>query len=88
MHSHSWNLACAVLSGQYEHGIGFSSDWEIAPSLAFRTITKAGDIYEVTDPNLFHYTKPINCEETYSVMLVGPRTRPRKSLNNSKLSSE
>ena len=85
MHSHSWNLACALLSGQYEHGIGFASERDATPKISFRTITKAGDIYEVCDPNLFHYTKPIECTETYSVMLVGPRTRPRTSLNNSEL---
>ncbi len=87
MHSHSWNFACKVLQGEYEMGIGFSSDRNKPPTSVYTSFVKAGDIYEITSPNVWHYTKPTSdTPYSYSVMLIGERHRERKAENNEKLS--
>ena len=87
MHSHSWPLACKVLNGEYETGIGYSNDRNHTPKSDFTSFVKSGDIYEILSPNLWHYTKPVkNCKFTYSVLLIGERCRERKAENNDKLS--
>jgi hypothetical protein len=87
MHSHSWNFACKVLQGKYEMGIGFSSDRNKPPASIYTSFVKAGDIYEMTSPNIWHYTKPTSdTAYSYSVMLIGERYRERRAENNEKLS--
>lgn len=80
MHSHSWDLACKVLQGEYEMGVGFSSDRNIIPPSIYKTIVKFGDIYEMTSSDIWHYTKPLT-PYSYSVILIGERTRERRAEN-------
>jgi hypothetical protein len=89
MHSHSWNFACKVLDGEYEMGVGFSKNRDEPPSSVFTSFIKAGDIYEMLSPNIWHYTKPLkHIDCTHSVMLIGPRIRDRQAQNNEKLSNK
>lgn len=84
MHSHSWKFACKVLQGEYEMGVGFSEDRNKPPQSVFTSYIKSGDCYEMLSSNMWHYTKPTkNTKYSYSVMLVGERTRERKAQNNS-----
>ena len=87
MHSHSWAFACKVLQGGYEMGIGFSQNRDIPPKPIMTSMIKSGDIYEMTSPDVWHYTKPLENKISYSVLLIGDRCRERKAENNSPLSS-
>jgi hypothetical protein len=83
MHSHSWSFACKVLQGEYEMGVGFSEDRDKPPKSIFTSFIRAGDIYEMLSPNIWHYTKPTKITPySYSIMLIGPRCRERKAQNN------
>lgn len=88
MHSHSWDFAIKVLKGGYEMGVGFSNDRNIIPEANYVSYVKDGDIYSMTDEKIFHYTKPILNDVSYSIMVVGPRKRERKALNNNKLTKD
>jgi hypothetical protein len=86
MHSHSWPFACLVVNGGYEMGIGYSQTRDIIPTATFTTFVKPGDIYQMLDCNMYHYTKPLNdTEASYSILLIGERTRARQALNNDPL---
>lgn len=87
LHSHSWPFAIKVLEGGYEMGIGFSKDRDIPPDTAATVFIKAGDTYQITSPDVWHYTKPLTNEESWSIMLIGPRWRHRKAQNNEPLSA-
>lgn len=86
MHSHSWSFACKVLQGGYEMGVGFSSDRSVVPRALMTSMVNSGDIYEMTSPDIWHYTKPLENKVSYSVLLIGDRCRERKAENNSPLS--
>lgn len=82
MHSHSWAFALKIIEGGYEMGLGFSASQDIAPEAILTICLQAGDMYEMTSSDVWHYTKCIEHVESWSVMLVGPRWRKRKSVNN------
>src|SRR6185503_7498206 len=72
---HPWPSAIRVLSGKYEMGIGFGAGDE-APPVAARVILSAGNEYEMTHPDGWHYVRPIN-EPSMSLMVTGrPWERP------------
>lgn len=87
MHSHSWAFALCIVKGGYEMGMGFSKDRNQIPETIFQMQIKEGDIYEMTSSDVWHYTKPLLNELSYSVMLVGDRWRERKAENNEPLGS-
>lgn len=89
MHSHSWPFAVKVIEGGYEMGVGYSTDRAVVPDATFSCIVKPGDIYQMQDMNMWHYTKPLgDCQASYSIMLLGPRRRERLAQNNDPLSNE
>ena len=89
LHSHSWALAVKVIEGGYEMGMGESENRDCAPTELKETIVKPGDVYEMLDSRQWHYTKCLpETKYSYSIMLIGPRTRERKALNNDPLSLE
>lgn len=89
MHSHSWPFACKVIKGEYEMGVGFSNNRNNPPKSVFTSFVKAGDVYEMLSPDIWHYTKPTeNTECSYSILLIGERCRERKAENNSSLSDK
>lgn len=89
MHSHSWPFACFVVAGGYEMGVGYSLDRNAVPQATFTCFVKPGDVYEMLDCQMYHYTKPlIQTEASYSILLIGPRTRERQAVNNDPLTQE
>ena len=92
LHSHSWPLAVKIVEGGYEMGIGQSEpdqDRDCAPIKLTESLVKPGDVYEMLDSRQWHYTKCLpETKYSYSIMLIGPRRRPRKALNNNPLSEE
>ena len=69
-HPHPWPMASYILKGEYEMGVGYSQNSEIEPLLATRLIISDGSSYEITNPNCWHYVRPIN-DPSYSLMVTG-----------------
>jgi hypothetical protein len=88
IHSHSWPFAIKIIEGCYEMGVGFSADRSITPPIIYKTMIKAGDTYEMTSSDVWHYTQPLTNQPSYSIMLVGKRWRERLAQNNSPLSDD
>ncbi len=88
MHSHSWPFALKIISGGYEMGLGFSDNRNQVPPAVYTTLVKPGDIYEMSSSQIWHYTKPITDQPSYSVMLIGERWRERQAQNHSPLSHD
>lgn len=82
MHSHSWPFALKIIQGGYEMGIGFSSNRNVSPAALATVYLKEGNTYEMTSSDIWHYTKPVEHAESWSIMLIGPRWRERKASNN------
>ena len=92
MHSHSWAMACLILDGGYEHGIGYSEVRNKPPAtVGFITHTRPGDLYYMEPGNFWHYTRIVaqgshpSWYRSTSVCLVGKRIRERKAVNNTPL---
>jgi hypothetical protein len=62
-------------------GVGFSSDRHIIPKIIYKTNIKAGNSYEMTSSDIWHYTNILSDQPSYSVMLIGQRWRPREAQN-------
>jgi hypothetical protein len=58
-----------VISGNYEMGVGYGVGEKIPP-VATRLILGPGSEYEMTDPDSWHYVRPIK-RSTVSVMVAG-----------------
>jgi hypothetical protein len=71
-HPHPWPSAMRILSGTYEMAVGYGAG-DTPPPIAARFVASGADMdvrYEMTDPDAWHYVRPIG-EPTYSVMLTG-----------------
>lgn len=68
-HPHPWPSAVRVLAGDYEMGIGAGK--ESAKVVAkIRVPSCGGLVYEMTDPDGWHYVKPLD-HSTFSLMITG-----------------
>jgi hypothetical protein len=74
-HPHPWPSVMRILSGEYEMAVGYGKG-ESPPPIAALMIA-AGDFrYEMTDPDAWHYVRPLG-EPTMSLMVTGkPWARP------------
>jgi hypothetical protein len=74
-HPHPWPSAMRVLSGEYEMAVGYGQG-ATAPPVAALMIASGDFRYEMTDPNAWHYVRPLR-EPTMSLMVTGkPWDRP------------
>lgn len=74
-HPHPWPQAVHILTGHYEMGVGYGKG-EIKPPIAAITYLGPGAAYEMTDPNGWHYVRPIE-KPVLSIMVTGkPWDRP------------
>jgi hypothetical protein len=85
-HPHPWPSAMRIHQGTYEMGVGWGRGQE-TPPLAARivaSVTANGSMeYEMTDPDAWHYVRPIG-GPAMTVMLSGPpwpRWSPRPESN-------
>jgi len=69
-HPHPWPSAMRLIEGTYEMAIGYGSGTEAPPRAALLMLT-AGSEYEMTDPNSWHYVRPVSAP-TMSLMVSGP----------------
>jgi hypothetical protein len=79
-HPHPWPSAMRILAGEYEMAVGYGKG-ETAPPVAALMITRGDFLYEMTDPDAWHYVRPIG-GPTLSLMVTGKpwgRPSPRSS---------
>jgi hypothetical protein len=79
-HPHPWPSAMRILAGEYEMAVGHGTG-EAPPPVAALMIA-AGDFrYEMTDPDAWHYVRPLG-RPSLSLMVTGrpwDRPAPRSS---------
>jgi hypothetical protein len=79
-HPHPWPSAMRILEGEYEMAVGYGKG-ESQPPVAALMIA-AGDFrYEMTDPDAWHYVRPLG-RPSMSLMVTGKpwdRPAPRSS---------
>ena len=79
-HPHPWPSAMRILSGEYEMAVGHGKGEAVPPVAAL--MIAAGDFrYEMTDPDAWHYVRPIR-GPSLSLMVTGrpwDRPAPRSS---------
>lgn len=68
-HPHPWISAVRIIKGTYEMGIGHSETDE-APVTDCKMLLGPNTVYEMTEPNGWHYVNPID-GPTYSLMVTG-----------------
>ncbi len=68
-HPHPWPSAMRIYAGRYEMGIGHGAG-DVAPPIAARVIAGPGTAYEMTDPDAWHYVRPLD-EPTWTLMVTG-----------------
>lgn len=72
-HTHPWEAAFHILDGKYETGLGYSETAD-EPNVISTIISKGEMYYEMTDPNAWHYVKPLHSNDwCYSIMLIGDK---------------
>jgi hypothetical protein len=74
-HPHPWPSAMRVLDGEYEMAVGHGKG-EATPPVAALMVARGDFRYEMTDPDAWHYVRPLRAP-TLSVMVTGrPWDRP------------
>jgi hypothetical protein len=74
-HPHPWPSAMRILSGEYEMAVGYGKG-EMPPPVAARLIASGPFCYEMTDPDGWHYVRPIG-HAALTLMVTGkPWDRP------------
>jgi hypothetical protein len=64
-----------LLAGEYEMAVGYGKG-ETVPPVAALIIARGNFLYEMTDPDAWHYVRPLG-GPTLSLMVTGkPRGRP------------
>jgi hypothetical protein len=79
-HPHPWPSAMRILAGEYEMAVGHGKG-ETTPPIAALMIAKGDFRYEMTDPDAWHYVRPL-AAPTLSLMVTGKpwdRSAPRSS---------
>jgi hypothetical protein len=74
-HAHPWPSAMRILAGEYEMAVGYGPG-ATPPPFAALMIVKGDFRYEMTDPDAWHYVRPLGAP-TLSLMVTGkPWDRP------------
>ena len=69
-HPHPWPSAMRILSGVYEMAVGYGPGSE-PPPVAAKLIASGDLCYEMTDPDSWHYVRPID-DIAMTIMVTGP----------------
>jgi len=74
-HPHPWPSAMRILSGEYEMAVGYGKG-ETPPPVAALMIAAGDFCYEMTDPDAWHYVRPLG-GPALTLMVTGkPWDRP------------
>lgn len=79
-HPHPWPSAMRILDGAYELAIGYGTG-STTPPIAARIIASGDFTYEMTDPDAWHYVRPLG-GPAKTIMVTGapwPRPAPTAS---------
>jgi hypothetical protein len=68
-HPHPWPSAMRILYGEYEMAVGYGKG-ESPPPIAALMIAAGEFRYEMTDPDAWHYVRPLR-DPTLSLMITG-----------------
>lgn len=68
-HPHPWPSAMKIVRGNYEMAVGYGLG-NTPPPVAALIILPMGSSYEMTDPNAWHYVRPLT-GESYTLMITG-----------------
>jgi hypothetical protein len=60
LHPHPWPSAMRIVKGIYEMGIGYAKGMDTPPPIPATVFLHPPSEYEMTDPNGWHYVRPIN----------------------------
>ncbi|MCL5996822.1 MAG: hypothetical protein M1546_12315 [Chloroflexi bacterium] len=88
-HPHPWPSAMRVLVGEYEMAVGYGQG-DTPPPIAVLMIASTEFCYEMTEPDAWHYVRPIG-GPTLSLMVTGKpweRWSPRSEKPLHPLSAE
>lgn len=88
-HPHPWPSAMRIVSGSYEMGIGYGTTTD-EPPVAATLVLPATSVYEMTDPNGWHWVRPLT-HHSLSLMITGitwNRLSPKSTEPLGPLSSE
>ncbi len=69
LHTHPWPSAMRVLRGHYEMGVGYGKG-DAPPPIAARIVASGPMEYEMTDPDAWHYVRPVG-GVAMTIMLSG-----------------
>lgn len=67
-HPHPWASAMRILAGKYEMSVGYGRGL-VTPPVAATLILEKGSMYEMTDPDSWHYVRPLD-EPVMSLMIT------------------
>jgi len=72
LHPHPWPSAVMVFGGgtRYETGVGYGDPAGAEPPIAAKFILMDGSAYEMTDPNAWHYVRPLEAP-IFTLMVIG-----------------
>jgi hypothetical protein len=68
-HPHPWPSAVRILDGTYEMAVGYGSG-STEPPVAARIVASGEFTYEMTDPDAWHYVRPLG-GPSKSLMVTG-----------------
>lgn len=75
-HPHPWPSAMRVITGHYEMAIGYGAGEKAPPIATTLKVADGGMVYEMADPDSWHYVRPIG-GVAMTVMVTGtPWNRP------------
>jgi hypothetical protein len=68
-HPHPWPSVMRILDGEYEMAVGYGKG-EAEPPVAALMIARGDFLYAMTDPDAWHYVRPLGAP-TLSLMITG-----------------
>ena len=80
-HPHPWPSAMRVITGNYEMALGFGAGEKAPPIATTLQVQNGGMVYEMADPDSWHYVRPIG-GVAMTVMVTGTpwnRSVPKSS---------
>lgn len=85
-HPHPWPSAMLIVKGEYEMKVGYGDPNGEPPKMSGRMILRPGTMYEMTDPNEWHYVSPtVGTQYTHTIMVTGKPYPSAKKTDKHKL---
>jgi len=81
-HPHPWPGAFLLLSGEYNHTVGFSLDLESPPTFIYKEVIRPFSTYEITHKQLWHKVQPTMT--THTIMINGLEWEGHKDTRTTK----